>query len=1269
MPKLKRIGKSAFALFMVGILAFMPVNASFALEDNYASSDSNLNIIMEEIEEDSGNDEGIKQPEINLENKSEENEETTTVPDVDNEDQTETEDENEDGSNPVNNSADDRAEGENLETEEAEGDNAEENEMQDDKTLDNEGAELIGGEEDLKEDEEAADTNAQDDEEADANTEESKEELPGLKNYTLTKDQLEIKMDLADHLDEISEGEEGIDYASGELVFLADTLEEAEKIARGYGGRLKSFDLGIGVVTLSKELRVASALTIAATSEDIVLPPAWPNYIYTICTEEADGIEEADEEEFEAPETAEADEVYTDDATYTEAAQSFNDPYLNPASSYYQYQHMMVGSVYAWNAGYTGAGIKIAILDTGVNPHTELTIVKNENYSSDSSASDGHGHGTHVAGLAAAKKNNYAGGAGIAPDASIYNIKVMNSSGSGTSADIMRGVQAAIDYKVDIINMSLGSHWYDGNYATVIKSAYNSGIAVFAAAGNDGSKVKCYPACYPGTYCIGAVQQDKGRSYFSNYGSWVKFSAPGSNLLSSSNSGGYAEMSGTSQATPVASGTAAVILSADAGIREKTGKARVDALISKMNKGKIAGSGGAAGIVSLPKVLGIPVSTAAPKAPVFATKAQTITGTSLDVTITPVVSTDVIYYSLDGKNPTFKNGVFSANTIRYTSPISIGGKAKITVKAIAVNSCGKVSKVSSATYTFKPLVSNVTVTGQKKLVRGNSTSLKASVTPDYAAVKTVTWSIEPGSKGVTVDKNGKVKAAKTAEAITYTVTATSKDDGKKSGTFEITVAETAKVKSVAFRDPNTGKAKKSDTITIGNSNETYNLAALLLVTYTNNADNTNDTKSFIEDVDFSSSNTNVATVSARGIATTAATGKAVITATANDGSGKKATFTLTVKRRITSVTVNGLSKLAVGQSAKMTVTVNSDAAKKTVTWKVSPGNQGVTVSSKGIVKTSKTAAEGLYTITATSADGSGVYGSKTIKVSNNAITKIKLNSSKETIFRTSGNYSSKTTTQLTATITAQTAAKQPAVSDAVEFVSSNPGIATVKQSGTTATITVTGSTTGTTKITCKALDGSGKSATCKVTVVNPASRLTVTPPGGNAGYVATGKTIKLSAVFEEDFGPVSSRKVTWSSSNSAIATVNSSGKVKGISQGSVSITATAKDGSGLKHTRWINISEPIKKIGLDGVPSKQTYTLNKSYDHMVLYNDFTYSYGACPYVNIVVGNPDIISAQWISVSSIGSTIRIYAKKKGKTNLTIKAMDATNKKKTYTITVK
>ena len=119
---------------------------------------------------------------------------------------------------------------------------------------------------------------------------------------------------------------------------------------------------------------------------------------------------------------------------------------------------------------------------------------------------------------------------------------------------------------VDIINMSLGGLGYNPAAQLVINDAYKAGIAVFVSAGNDGGSNMCYPAAYDHVICIGATDNNNQRASFSNYGAWVDLSAPGVSIWSTGNDGGFVNMSGTSQACPVAVGEAAVILSSDKSI-------------------------------------------------------------------------------------------------------------------------------------------------------------------------------------------------------------------------------------------------------------------------------------------------------------------------------------------------------------------------------------------------------------------------------------------------------------------------------------------------------------------------------------------------------------------------------------------------------------------------------------------------------------------------------------------------------------------------------
>lgn len=1067
--------------------------------------------------------------------------------------------------------------------------------------------------------------------ETEAETQTEEWELQAIEGFTLNNEQLADRQKLKSSLSEIKDLREGVDYVAGELVFLAQSLEEAQQIAAGYGSQLKNFADGVGVITLPDDKSVESMLQKVTEAGNIALPTAWPNYIYSAFAE---------------------------------------DPFLNVGGGSYQWQHVMLGTAYAWAQGYTGEGIKIAVLDSGINEHEDLEVAESYNYSPVTGTADtaDGGHGTQVAGLIAAKRGNGAGGAGIAPEAGLVNIKVLNEKKKGTSEAVLKGLNKAIETGVDIINLSFGESSYDGNCANLIKAAYDKGILVLAAAGNDGSKTMCYPACYTGAYAIGAVQKNKGKTALSNYGTWVKYSAPGEHLWSTANNGEYASITGTSAATAVMSGTAAVVLSADKTLQEKTGEDKVKALIKKMDSGKTAGNGGAASIVYLPKVLGIAVSTANPGAPSFSRENATFTQETVSLEIYAKSALDTVYYSLDGKNPTYKNGVLSGNAIEYTGAFEIGNKSKEVVKAISIDMNGKVSKVVSATYNFKPLVTDISISGNTRVIINGSTNLTANVTPSFAGKKEVKWS--SNDSAVKVDAKGKVTATKKAEAgREYMITATAKDGSGISKRIFVMVSDKPLIESVSF-------TKKSDTITRAGTDIMYSMAAILQVKKVSGGTGT------VADVSFTSSNTKVATVSnesgaGKGQVKVLAPGKTVITATATDGSKKKASFTLQVKQSATRISIDGLSEISKGKTVQMKATVSPvNLTTKGVTWKVSPENKGVTVDKNGKVKVAKEATKGAYTITATAKDGSGIAAEKTITVIEKEITKITLSSKNIKIFRVQGNYSSYTqegmnTAKISAVVDAKTTSGISVSADAYEFISSNPGVATVEQKGSVATVKATGTVTGSTKITCRALDGSGKTATCTVTVCNPPSAISIVPPAGSNGYIGVGKKLKLSAVLEEEYGKVSSKKVVWSSSDESVATVDKSGNVKGILEGGAAkITVKLADNDRICATYMVAVRKAIKSVALDCYPAKGTLTLgvNKVLEGKVLYNGKLFSAAdnnVYPRVAIEISNPNCLAVESTGLESV----KLRGKKNGTVTVTIKALDGSGVKKNYKVTVK
>jgi thermitase len=224
----------------------------------------------------------------------------------------------------------------------------------------------------------------------------------------------------------------------------------------------------------------------------------------------------------------------------------------------------------AWDVTTSNSGIKIAILDTGIDAsHEDLAgkIVAVQNFTTSGTADDNYGHGTHVAGIAAATTNNEIGVAGAGYNASLMNGKVLDDTGSGYYSWIISGITWAVDNGARVINMSLGGSGGSTALKAAIDYAWAEGVVVVAAAGNSGSSAPSYPAYYSNCIAVAATDTNDVKASWSNYGSsWVDVAAPGVGIYSTlpdqaNQMGGtkYGSLSGTSMATPFVAGQAALI--------------------------------------------------------------------------------------------------------------------------------------------------------------------------------------------------------------------------------------------------------------------------------------------------------------------------------------------------------------------------------------------------------------------------------------------------------------------------------------------------------------------------------------------------------------------------------------------------------------------------------------------------------------------------------------------------------------------------------------
>jgi thermitase len=250
----------------------------------------------------------------------------------------------------------------------------------------------------------------------------------------------------------------------------------------------------------------------------------------------------------------------------------------------------------AWNITTGNASVTIAILDTGVDQdHEDLRdkIVANKNFTTSSTVDDLYGHGTHVAGIAAASTNNGIGIAGVGYNCSIMNVKVLDDSGSGYYSWIANGIIWAADNGAKVINMSLGGSSSSSTLESAINYAWSKDVVIVAAAGNNGNTKPVYPAYYSNCIAVAATDESDAKASFSTYGTWVDVAAPGVNILSTlpnhKNRIGilnYGYLSGTSMATPHVAGLAGLVWATPYGTSNANVRSRIESTADP-----IAGSG------------------------------------------------------------------------------------------------------------------------------------------------------------------------------------------------------------------------------------------------------------------------------------------------------------------------------------------------------------------------------------------------------------------------------------------------------------------------------------------------------------------------------------------------------------------------------------------------------------------------------------------------------------------------------------------------------
>lgn len=257
----------------------------------------------------------------------------------------------------------------------------------------------------------------------------------------------------------------------------------------------------------------------------------------------------------------------------------------------FQWNFEQIGMSEAWRRS-TGKGVVVAVIDTGVAGRdvpeygwrgvrdlAETRMVGGWDFVGHRAlAHDLHGHGTHVAGTIAQSTNNGYGVAGIAPDAAIMPLRVLDEQGRGSTGGIADAIRFAADNGAHIINMSLGGPLPSRVLDEAIQYAHRKGVTVIAAAGNSSTSLPSYPAAYRNVIAVSATQYDRTTTFYSNYGRYISIAAPGGNtrvdqsgdgrpdgimqetiVVGDPNQHEFALYMGTSMASPHVAGVAALL--------------------------------------------------------------------------------------------------------------------------------------------------------------------------------------------------------------------------------------------------------------------------------------------------------------------------------------------------------------------------------------------------------------------------------------------------------------------------------------------------------------------------------------------------------------------------------------------------------------------------------------------------------------------------------------------------------------------------------------
>ena len=370
----------------------------------------------------------------------------------------------------------------------------------------------------------------------------------------------------------------------------------------------------------------------------------------------------------------------------------------------------------AWSITTGTAGSSIAMIDSGADStHPDLSskLVAGWNFvTGTSNTADDNGHGTAVAGVAAAATNNGIGIAGVSWNNAIMPLVVADSTGSASYSNVASAIQYAADHGARVINISLGGASASSTLQNAVNYAWAKGAVIFAAPGNSSSSTPYYPAACTNVVAVSATEPNGALASFSNYGNYIDLAAPGDSILTTMNGGGYGYWAGTSFSSPIVAATAALALSVQPGL---SASALVNLL--EQNADQLGGYTGwnqyfGNGQVDAYKAVVAAQNVVGDKTPPTVSisgpgKGATVSGTvQVAGTATDNVGVTSIQLSVDGQviaSSSSSPFLFSWNTAGYTN-------AAHTITVSASDAAGNVGTAS-----ISVTVSNISSTGASTL--------------------------------------------------------------------------------------------------------------------------------------------------------------------------------------------------------------------------------------------------------------------------------------------------------------------------------------------------------------------------------------------------------------------------------------------------------------------------------------------------------------------------------------------------------------------------